>query len=159
MKAKQEAEAKAAAALKAKQEADAKEAADLKAKQEAVAKAVALEADRLVQQKQSCLQHNIDVQNLRKKLTTLKNNFYSLNSKEEFDCDKYGNRSLSNSEYFFSRTKELWDKQMSIDLMVIANYEKEALSVKKITITCIKGKSTKKVTAVKPKCPAGYKKK
>jgi hypothetical protein len=30
---------------------------------------------------------------------------------------------------------------------------------KKITITCIKGKATKKVTAVKPKCPTGYKKK
>jgi hypothetical protein len=30
---------------------------------------------------------------------------------------------------------------------------------KKITITCIKGKLTKKVTAVKPVCPAGYKKK
>jgi hypothetical protein len=30
---------------------------------------------------------------------------------------------------------------------------------KKITITCIKGKATKKVTAVKPKCPSGYKKK
>ena len=30
---------------------------------------------------------------------------------------------------------------------------------KKITITCVKGKSVKKVTAVKPKCPAGYKKK
>ncbi len=30
---------------------------------------------------------------------------------------------------------------------------------KKSTITCIKGKVTKKVTAVKPKCPAGYKKK
>ena len=30
---------------------------------------------------------------------------------------------------------------------------------KKTTITCIKGKVTKKVTAVKPKCPAGYKKK
>ncbi len=28
---------------------------------------------------------------------------------------------------------------------------------KKTTITCIKGKLTKKVTAVKPKCPAGYK--
>ena len=27
------------------------------------------------------------------------------------------------------------------------------------TITCIKGKTSKKVTAVKPKCPAGYKKK
>lgn len=30
---------------------------------------------------------------------------------------------------------------------------------KKSTITCIKGKSTKKVTAMNPKCPAGYKKK
>jgi hypothetical protein len=30
---------------------------------------------------------------------------------------------------------------------------------KKITITCVKGKTTKKVTAVKPKCPSGFKKK
>lgn len=30
---------------------------------------------------------------------------------------------------------------------------------KKTTITCVKGKIAKKVTAVKPKCPAGYKKK
>lgn len=30
---------------------------------------------------------------------------------------------------------------------------------KKTSITCIKGKISKKVTAVKPKCPAGYKKK
>ncbi len=30
---------------------------------------------------------------------------------------------------------------------------------KKITITCVKGKSTKKVTAVSPKCPSGFKKK
>ena len=31
------------------------------------------------------------------------------------------------------------------------------LSVKKSTIICVKGKSVKKVTAVKPKCPSGYK--
>jgi len=31
--------------------------------------------------------------------------------------------------------------------------------VKAVTITCIKGKMTKKVTAAKPKCPTGYKKK
>ena len=31
-------------------------------------------------------------------------------------------------------------------------------TIKKLTITCIKGKITKKVTAVNPKCPAGYKK-
>jgi hypothetical protein len=30
---------------------------------------------------------------------------------------------------------------------------------KKITITCTKGKTTKKVTAIKPTCPTGYKKK
>jgi len=36
---------------------------------------------------------------------------------------------------------------------------KAATSTKKITITCTKGKLTKKVTAVKPVCPTGYKKK
>jgi hypothetical protein len=30
---------------------------------------------------------------------------------------------------------------------------------KKMTITCAKGKTTKKVSAVNPKCPKGYKKK
>jgi hypothetical protein len=32
-------------------------------------------------------------------------------------------------------------------------------AVKKVTITCTKGKTTKKVIAVKPKCPTGFKKK
>lgn len=32
-------------------------------------------------------------------------------------------------------------------------------TAKKTTITCVKGKTTKKVTGVNPKCPAGYKKK
>ena len=32
-------------------------------------------------------------------------------------------------------------------------------AMKKTTITCVKGKLSKKVTAVKPTCPAGYKKK
>ncbi len=36
---------------------------------------------------------------------------------------------------------------------------KAAAAKKKVTITCIKGKSVKKVTAVKPVCPKGYKKK
>ena len=34
-----------------------------------------------------------------------------------------------------------------------------ALAIKKTTITCIKGKTVKKVSAIKPKCPAGFKKK
>jgi hypothetical protein len=33
----------------------------------------------------------------------------------------------------------------------------KAAAAKKITITCVKGKTVKKVTAVKPKCPKGYK--
>jgi len=36
---------------------------------------------------------------------------------------------------------------------------KTALAKKKTTILCVKGKTLKKVTAAKPKCPAGYKKK
>lgn len=39
-----------------------------------------------------------------------------------------------------------------------AKQETEAAG-KKSTITCAKGKSVKKVTAVKPKCPSGFKKK
>ena len=35
----------------------------------------------------------------------------------------------------------------------------KAALLKKMTIACVKGKLIKKVTAVKPKCPAGYKKK
>ena len=35
----------------------------------------------------------------------------------------------------------------------------KAAITKKTTITCVNGKLSKKVTAVKPKCPAGYKKK
>jgi len=34
-----------------------------------------------------------------------------------------------------------------------------AAKSKKTTITCVKGKLTKKVTALNPKCPKGYKKK
>jgi len=37
--------------------------------------------------------------------------------------------------------------------------EAKAAAAKKTTITCVKGKQIKKVTAVKPKCPMGYKKK
>jgi hypothetical protein len=43
----------------------------------------------------------------------------------------------------------------------LAKQEADAKGVvlKKTTITCVKGKLTKKVAAVKPVCPKGYKKK
>jgi hypothetical protein len=47
------------------------------------------------------------------------------------------------------------DKEADVDLVTFDVYA----SAKATTITCIKGKVTKKVTAVNPKCPAGYKKK
>ena len=40
-----------------------------------------------------------------------------------------------------------------------AEAKAKSQATKKTTITCIKGKLVKKVTAVNPKCPAGYKKK
>jgi hypothetical protein len=38
-------------------------------------------------------------------------------------------------------------------------YKPSAKILNKTTITCIKGKAVKKITAVKPACPAGYVKK
>ena len=39
------------------------------------------------------------------------------------------------------------------------SFKQPVVTPKKTTITCVKGKTSKKVTAVKPKCPSGYKKK
>jgi len=47
------------------------------------------------------------------------------------------------------------DKEADVDLVTFDVYA----AAKATTITCIKGKVSKKVTAVSPKCPAGYKKK
>ena len=41
----------------------------------------------------------------------------------------------------------------------LSKVQSKQKSTKPTTITCVKGKLTKKVTAVNPKCPAGYKKK
>ena len=41
----------------------------------------------------------------------------------------------------------------------VAPTPKPTVAAKKITITCVKGKTTKTVTAVKPVCPMGYKRK
>jgi hypothetical protein len=53
------------------------------------------------------------------------------------------------------------DAEAAVAVEQKAKQEAEAkvAAAKKTTITCIKGKLIKKVTAVKPKCPVGYKKK
>ena len=45
------------------------------------------------------------------------------------------------------------------DAKIKAEADAKEAAKKKITITCVKGKLTKKVTDVSPKCPSGYKKK
>ena len=51
------------------------------------------------------------------------------------------------------------DKDADVDLVTFDVYAAPKPVAKKTTITCVKGKTTKKVTAVNPKCPTGYKKK
>ena len=55
------------------------------------------------------------------------------------------------------------EKNIKLKITQAADVEKTATPVtevqKKVTITCFKGKVSKKVTAVKPVCPTGYKKK
>lgn len=51
------------------------------------------------------------------------------------------------------------DKDADVDLVTFDVYAVAKAVATKTTITCVKGKTIKKVTAVNPKCPAGYKKK
>ena len=52
------------------------------------------------------------------------------------------------------------DKDADVDLVTFDVYgSAPATASKATTITCVKGKLSKKVTAVNPKCPAGFKKK
>jgi hypothetical protein len=49
------------------------------------------------------------------------------------------------------------EAKAAAELIAKQEADAKAASLKKKTITCVKGKLTKKVTAVKPKCPSGYK--
>jgi hypothetical protein len=49
------------------------------------------------------------------------------------------------------------EARLAAELKAKQEAEAKAAAVKKTTITCVKGKLTKKVTAIKPKCPSGYK--
>jgi len=53
----------------------------------------------------------------------------------------------------------LAEAKAAVELKAKQEADAKAAAIKKTTITCVKGKLTKKVTSVKPKCPAGYKKK
>jgi hypothetical protein len=62
-------------------------------------------------------------------------------------------------KYPCSISIDLFSNKGLIGAFEVARFEITSPKAKTITITCIKGKVTKKVTAISPKCPAGYKKK
>jgi hypothetical protein len=135
-KAKADAEAKA----KADAEAKAKAEADVKARLEAAAKASA-EAEVV------CKNFRGETQKLKAEALTLITQFPSaLKSISAYLEDERFYAACPDSksvEFLRSRLKDISD----------------TLTSRKSTITCVKGKLTKKVTAVNPKCPKGYKKK
>ena len=55
------------------------------------------------------------------------------------------------------QAKQDAEAKVAAELKAKQEAEAKAAALKKKTITCAKGKLTKKVTAVKPKCPSGYK--
>lgn len=55
------------------------------------------------------------------------------------------------------KVKQDAEAKAATELKAKQEADAKAVASKKKTITCVKGKLTKKVTAVKPKCPAGYK--
>ena len=133
---------KSAAELKAKQDAEAKAAADkaaaeLKAKQDAEAKAAADKASAELKAKQDA----------EAKAATDKA-AAELKAKQDAEAKAAADKAAA----------ELKAKQ-DADAKAAADKLAKAAVKKKTTITCIKGKSSKKITAIKPTCPAGYKKK
>ena len=150
LKAKQEAEAKAAAEkaaaeLKAKQEAEVKAAAELKAKQEAEVKAA---AERAV-----CDANRVQLLSVQNSLLTAIKSY----PKSASTLNETSSRLQAALTSICIADVTLNDFRGEV-LSVIAQ-AKTSASTKKITITCVKGKTVKKVTAVNPKCPSGYKKK
>jgi S1-C subfamily serine protease len=152
----------AASVAKAEAEAKAKAEAEAKAKAEAEAKA---KADLVTTKEKTdlCIQHNSDIKLVVYSLTTAKTLYPASelllqgiidNAPESIDC------SYIDVETFDAELrgeKSLLKAFDAIAKSTIASAQ--SLSKKKVTITCVKGKLTKKVTAINPKCPSGYKKK
>ncbi len=55
------------------------------------------------------------------------------------------------------KAKQEADAKAAAELKAKLETDARAVALKKITITCVKGKITKRITSVKPKCPSGYK--
>jgi hypothetical protein len=136
---------KVAAELKAKQEAEAKAIADAKAKQQAEAAAAASEALKfLVSQVASSKEELAQrIRDLIKK--------YPSDKKIDALGRYLSVKGMVNEANYKTFEVEIYRISGEIDAL------EERLLNTRTTITCVKGKLTKKVTAIKPKCPTGYK--
>ena len=186
LRAKQEAVAKAAADLKAQQEADAKAAADkaeadLKAKQEADAKAAAdlkaaaakvaaelkaaaekIAADKSVAELKAAAEKA--AAELKAKIAADKAaaDLKAAADKAAAELKAVAEKAAADLKAAADKAaaeKVLADAKASAAKILADAKAKAAAALKKTTITCVKGKLTKKVTAVKPVCPKGYTKK
>jgi hypothetical protein len=151
-----------AAKAKADAEAKAKIEAEAKAKAEAEAK-LAYESKLRDELGRKCLDFNGDVDLAKFNAKNAKTIYPSSatllqgifdNAPDYLDCE-YINLNTFDTE-LQNKRKILSAYEISVTSAIESARIK---STKKFTITCVKGKLTKKVTAVNPKCPAGYKKK
>jgi hypothetical protein len=150
------AKAKADAEAKAKVEAEAKAKADAEAK-------LAIEIKLKEDLTRKCIEFNGDIdlakfnlqsaKTLYPKSSTFLQSVHD-NAPDYLDCN-YFNLVSFDSEIQAKR-KILSAYELSVNSAIATA---QVNSTKKITITCIKGKLTKKVTGINPKCPTGYKKK
>ena len=163
---KTESEKVAAAELKAKQEAEAKATAELKAKLEADAKVIAQKVlAELLRRDQAIsvfplLKGNTEfsASGIPISVTTSSNlAIFSYNSTNSI-CEYKKNLIVTKKS---GRCVIAFSQEGNEDFKPAENVvlEFNIVTASKTTITCVKGKLTKKITAVKPVCPAGYKKK
>jgi len=156
-KAKQEAEAKAAADLKAKQEAEVKAAAELKIKQEAEAKALADKTAADLKAKKEAEAAEKAAADLKVKQDAEAKVLSDKAAADQKAKQEAEAKAAADKAAALLKAKQAADAKAAAAKILAA--AKAAAAAKKITITCVKGKLTKKVTAVKPACPKGYKKK
>lgn len=93
------------------------------------------------------LKREFTIQEIAAAEITEKNRLSELKAKQEADAKAAAEL----------KAKQEADAKAAAELKAKQEAEAKAAANKRTTITCVKGKLTKKVTAVKPKCPAGYK--
>jgi hypothetical protein len=81
-----------------------------------------------------------------------------LKAKQEADAKAAADKAASDAAAKLAADKIIAEANIRA-AAILAAAQAKAAALKKTTITCVKGKLIKKVTAVKPVCPAGYKKK